>query len=467
MKTVYLFICLLVFKTAFAQDIAGKLFNAMNKLEKDSQFSHSILSIFIVDTKTGKPLFERNSQLGLAPASCQKIVTSTSAFELLGKDYRYQTQFGYDGDIADSSLNGALYISGNGDPTLGSWRWSETNEDRITNRILNELKKLNIRSAKHFVIDDTKWGTQSIPNGWVWEDIGNYYGAGCSAFNWHENQYDIILKPGKKLGEPVEVLSSPPLYIVRMVNELVTAAKGSGDHAYVYHAPYSMISFIRGTIPLGVDSFRVLASTPDGVNLFENKMLLAMHKAGVFVPQTKTSLTNYLRDDKFEGKMDKTICIFHSPTFDSINYWFLKKSVNLYGEAFVKTIGYEKTGMGSTDSGIAVIRDFWSKRGIERSALKIIDGSGLSPANRITTSALVKVLQYAKQQSWFPSFYNALPEMNGIKMKDGYIGGVRSYTGYIKSKTGIEYSFAFIVNNFDGNPGTAREKMWRVLDLLK
>ena len=95
------------------------------------------------------------------------------------------------------------------------------------------------------------------------------------------------------------------------------------------------------------------------------------------------------------------------------------------------------------------------------------DGSGLSPSNRVTTKALVTVLQFAKQQKWFPSFYNALPEMNGIKMKDGYIGGVRSYTGYIKSKNGTEYTFAFIANNFDGSPATVREKMWQVLNILK
>ncbi len=57
--------------------------------------------------------------------------------------------------------------------------------------------------------------------------------------------------------------------------------------------------------------------------------------------------------------------------------------------------------------------------------------------------------------------------MNGIKMKDGYINGVRSYTGYIKNKAGNEYTFSFIVNNFDGSPATVREKMWKVLDILK
>ena len=157
----------------------------------------------------------------------------------------------------------------------------------------------------------------------------------------------------------------------------------------------------------------------------------------------------------------------YSPSLDSINYWFLQKSVNLFGEAFVKTIAYKKTNFGATDTGINIIKDFWSKHGIEKSALNIIDGSGLSPANRVTTNALVTVLQYARQQNWFSSFYYALPLQNGIKMKSGSIGGVRSYTGYVKSKSGNEYTFSFIVNNFDGSAGTVREKMWKLLDILK
>jgi D-alanyl-D-alanine carboxypeptidase/D-alanyl-D-alanine-endopeptidase (penicillin-binding protein 4) len=94
-------------------------------------------------------------------------------------------------------------------------------------------------------------------------------------------------------------------------------------------------------------------------------------------------------------------------------------------------------------------------------------GSGLSTANRVTTNALVTVMQYAKDQNWFSSFYYDLPEINGIKMKDGYINGVRSYTGYIKNKEGFEYTFSFIINNFDGSATSVREKMWKVLDILK
>ncbi len=64
----------------------------------------------------------------------------------------------------------------------------------------------------------------------------------------------------------------------------------------------------------------------------------------------------------------------------------------------------------------------------------ICDGSGLSPQNRVTTHAQVEVLKYAKKQSWFPYFYDALPEYNKMKMKSGTINGVKGFAGYHTSK---------------------------------
>ena len=157
----------------------------------------------------------------------------------------------------------------------------------------------------------------------------------------------------------------------------------------------------------------------------------------------------------------------YSPTFDSMNYWFLRRSINLYGEAFIKTIALEKSGFASTEKGVELVQDFWAQRGIDKAAINILDGSGLSPQNRVTTNALVKVLQYAKTRPWYNSFYLSLPTYNGIKMKSGSIGGARSFAGYHKSKDGHEYVFAIIVNNYDGSSGAIVKKMYQVLDVLK
>lgn len=466
MKSGIIVLFVLFYFASYAQPVSQKLEVAITKLQSDSQFKHAIISLYIVDTKTSKIFFDKNAEVGLAPASCQKVITAITAFELLGKGYTYKTQLGYDGKLDSGILNGNIYVVGSGDPTLGSWRYSSTKENIILTKFKNAIAQNNIKQIKGLVLgDDRSWNTQRIPDGWIWQDIGNYYGAGASALNWRENQYDLILKSGKKIGEPVKISGTQPKYLpgIHLINELTAAPKGSGDNAYIYLPPDADIGFVRGTIPIDENSFIVSGSMPDGGKLLAATIYKEISKGKVYPDNN----INYLKRKSKWNKPDTLFYTYTSPPLDSIMYWFLKKSINLYGEALVKTIGYQKTKIGSTEAGIEIIQDFWAKKGIEKSALKIIDGSGLSPANRVTTKALATVMQYAKTQNWFPSFYYDLPEINGIKMKDGYINGVRSYTGYIKNKAGAEYTFSFIVNNFDGSAATVREKMWKVLDLLK
>ncbi len=459
--TILLFCTIISFCTN-AQQIQQKLSVAINQLEKDIQFSHAIFSLYVVDTKTGKVLYEKNKQLGMVPASCQKIITSASAFELLGKEYQYKTPV----KIYKRTDTVRLYLNGSGDPTLGSWRWESTKMNTVYRNIHMALKKMNISIlGSDISITENIFDQQPIPDGWVWEDIGNYYGAGAKAFNWNENQYDLVLSSGITAGDPTDIKSfEPSTAKMPFSNYITTGKKGSGDHAYIYSSPISNGAFATGTIPPAQERFVIKGSMPDPAFVFIKGLKSYLNENSITISQGNNA--GFLLQGKDPGSFE-TIHTIVSPTLDSINYWFLKKSVNLFGEAFVKTIAFERSGAGSTDSGISIIKDLWSKKGIERSALNIIDGSGLSPANRVTTNALVMIMQYAKKQQWFGSFYDALPVMNGIKMKDGYIGGVRSYTGYIKNKSGYEYTFSFIVNNFDGDPGKVREKMWKILDLLK
>ncbi len=463
MKNVLVLTCLFFYKLSSCQTLTASLETAIKNIEKDVQFKHAILSMYVVDSKTSKVVFDKNSEVGLAPASCQKVITSTSAFELLGKRYRYKTEI-----YRFKEDKNSIEIVGYGDPTLGSWRYESNKPEKFIEVISEVIKKGKLNTPVNISIDDLKWGTQSIPNGWIWEDVGNYYGAGASSFNWSENQYKISLQSGRKVGEDVEFTGiNDATFNLLHSSELITALPKTGDNAYVFLPEFGNRKDLRGTIPLSKMPMDIFASSQNPALLFAESIKKSS-KISKNVYGYKQSLNKAFSENIEENESTKQLLVTHySPTLDSINYWFLKKSINLYGEAFVKTIGYEKKGVGATDTGLSIIKYFWKQRGVEPSAINIIDGSGLSPANRVTTNALVTVMQYAKKQNWYSSFYNALPEMNGIKMKDGYISGVRSYTGYIKSKSGNDYTFAFIVNNFDGSPATVREKMWKVLEVLK
>lgn len=170
------------------------------------------------------------------------------------------------------------------------------------------------------------------------------------------------------------------------------------------------------------------------------------------------------------GRVPDTAKILHthySPSLDSIIYWFNKKSINLYGEALVKTFAYEKQGFSSTDSGVAIVKRFWKEKGLDEDELNISDGSGLSPLNRVTTHAQVEILKFAKKRDWFPYFYKSLPDYNGMAMKSGTISDVKGFCGYHKAKNGKEYIFSFLVNNYSGKTSALVAKMFKVLDELK
>ncbi len=335
--------------------------------------------------------------------------------------------------------------------------------------MISSLKKAGIRKITgKLLIDESKFSPQPIPGGWIWEDIGNYYGAGSWGLNWHENQYDLILNAGNKIDDPVKIVNwQPGVKLEGFLNQIRTGERGSGDNSFIYLPPYGELGMADGTIPAGSRDFVISGSFPNAPKQFGRIMLEHMKQNQIECAQGVETAQDKLLSNKTWPPISKELLNIYSPRLDSLNFWFLKKSINLYGEVFLKTLSSEKSGKGTTGDGVEITKEFWRKQGIDGGSLLIQDGSGLSPQNRVTADALVKALQYAKSRTWYPGFYIALPEINGMKMKSGSIGGARSFAGYHRSKSKQEYIFAMIVNNFDGDASLVVRKMWQVLDLLK
>lgn len=451
---------LLVVSGSHSQTVSQKIQKAFQQFEADSQLKHAISSLYVVDASTGQVVFDKNSQVGLAPASTQKIITSVTAFEILGKDFRYRTSIALD----QTGGNNNLHIYGNGDPTLGSWRWINTSEYEIKKRWVKALQATKLKKIDFVFFETNGWQNETIPDGWIWQDIGNYYGAGAEVFNWRENQFDIILKSGERVGDKVQVVKTVPfVYNLQFESLLRSAAKGTGDNAYVYYPLSKHRGLIRGTIPVGENSFTISAALPSASQQFFKTLIDTLKTVSIKMPDE----TVLILPAKNHTPNVSTLHTEYSPPLDSIIYWFNKKSINLYGEALIKTFGIEKKGFASTDSGVSVVRDFWKNKGLDENELNIYDGSGLSPLNRVTTHAQVEILKYAKTKEWFSLFYNSLPEYNGMKMKSGTISDVKGFCGYHKSKDGKEYIFSFLVNNYSDRSSVLVGKMYKVLDELK
>jgi D-alanyl-D-alanine carboxypeptidase/D-alanyl-D-alanine-endopeptidase (penicillin-binding protein 4) len=456
-RTGQIIVLLMLVGWANGQGISKKLQEAVRVFEADEQLKSGMLALYVLEQKTGTVVFNENGTTGLPVASSQKVLTSVASLDLLGTGYRYQTDLTYTGVIQDGTLNGSVYINGSGDPTLGSWRYDGTKEQVVLNKWIQAIKQAGIQRINGGIVINNNWGTYSVPGGWIWDDIGNYYGAGATGVNWRENQYDLKLKSGSSTGDKVSIVTTiPRLFEVNLISELTTGKPGSGDNAYIYLAPYSNTGYVRGTIPPNETAFTVSGSFPDPSKQLTSVFLEELKKQGIEVNNSSDAATVESGTKGIELRMHQ------SPPLDSMNYWFLRKSINLYGEALAKTLGFVKKREGTTEAGVDIIKGFWKERGIDATSINLKDGSGLSPQNRITAEALVKVMQYSRSQPYFNSFYDALPEFNGMKMKSGTIGGVKSFTGYVNG-----YTFAIVASNYNGPSSEIVKKMYRVLDMLK
>lgn len=452
----------------YSQSVAEKLKNAMDNFLNDDQLKHAVVSLYVTDTD-GNKIFALNEQYGLAPASTQKIFTSIAAFSLLGHDFTYKTEIGYNGTISNEELKGDLIIKGYGDPTLGSWRWTQTKPDSILMFFTSAIKNAGIKKIKgNIILDDGPFSYNALPGGYIWNDMGNYYGSGIWAINWRENQYDLILKPGKNIGDTSTFLrTDPPLAIDEYDNFITTADAGTGDNTILYAAPYSEKIFAEGTIPKGVNEFKVSGSIPYAARQLKLELDSTLKQNNIHLSGDIITGASLVRENISIPSPQKNIATYNSPTLDSIDYWFLQKSVNLYGETLAKTIAYKQDGFGSTENGVSEIKKFWQQNGIDSSSLNISDGCGLSPQNRVTTYAEVSALLYAQKQPWFQSFYNALPVANAMKLKSGTINSVRCFAGYYTASNGNKYVLSIIVNNYDDSKGSVTQKIFNVLNALK
>ncbi len=459
MKKYFLFLLLsLQVQWMYAQP-KKQLSKAMTEFNNDPQLQFATVGLYVTDGLSGNTVFAQNESKGMVTASTLKIITAATALDVLGKDYTYATLFGI---VATPKAN-SLYIQASGDPTLGSWRWPETGEAVIIEKIKTFLLEKGLSQIQSVIICTDGWMQyDAIPNGWMWEDLGQYYGAGAQGLNWRENQFDLVVKTETRIGSPVSIVKTNPYLFDYKIVSLATAAdKDSGDQSALFFPSQGQsYGVLKGSIPAGKNNFTVSGAIYQPAHQLA-KTIIQEIKDITIVHDSTIEMTD-------QPLANADIFYNHtSPPLYKMVYWFLQKSINLYGEALLRTVAQRLTGEANTEKGITALQNYWSARGIHREAMHLYDGSGLSPQNRITPKAQVAVLKYAKAQSWFPEFYEALPLYNNMKMKSGTISRVKGFSGYQQSKTGHHYIFSMLINNYSGGHSSLVNKMYKVLNCLK
>ncbi len=437
-----------------------ELEQAMRRFMADEQIRYGQAGLVVKELQTSKVLIDWNGSIGLAPASTQKIFTAAAALDQLGTGFQYSTALLYNGKVQNGVLSGDLIIQGAGDPSFGSWRYAQTREQQNLSAWTDALRTAGIKEVRGQIkVNQNGFSQQPLPGGWIWDDMGNYYGAGSWGINWRENQFDLIMVPGDKAGDSLKAWRMEPMIpYLQFQNRITTGKPGSGDNGYIYSPPYATHGFAEGTIPAGVNSFTIAGAMPNPFTVLAQTLERNLQAAGIaFNNNTTTS-----------AKQDGVLLhAYASPNMDSLVYWFMQKSINLYGEALLKTLAQQKNGIGSTDAGVQWMRKYWQERGIDPNALRMVDGSGLSPLNRNTAYAQIAALEFASRQNWFAAYLQSFPINNQMQLKSGTIQGAKAYSGYYTNASGKTYLISFLVNNYNGSASAITRKMFAVLDVLK
>lgn len=458
---------------------SDKLQSRINAAIASSDFKFASVGISVVDIESGSVLAGIEDNKVLIPASSQKVITTFTALELLGEDFRYETRISYDGEIQpDGTLQGNLYIIGSGDPTLGSGKFSDNyNFEDLLKNVIKEIKAYGITCIDYDIIADESY-LHSFPvcPSWQWNDLGNYYAAGAWGLNINENQYLVAFDQRGKVGRRPRVkYYSPEIPGLKFSNEIVVDSSNTKDNAYIFGGPNNYYKRIVGTIPAGEGNFYIKGSIPDPPLFAAYQLHKRLNKAGIASNSYKSIYTP--RDAKKLKRKD--ILKITSPDLKTIAKQANFRSNNLYCESMLKTLAKEKGHTGSGGHGLYEINRFLNKLKIDTRGIHMEDGSGLSVRNNISPKSLATFLQKMTQKKDLTELCKllAVGGRNGtvagmfkgskaagrVYVKSGSMNRVMTYTGYIHCRSGKWVSFSVMANGFDSEPKVMRRKLQKVM----
>lgn len=450
----------------------------------DPVFAHASIGFQAVDVTTGQVLASHQSLTTLSPASTTKLFATATAFQVLGKEYMPKTRIYVDGPIDKNGvLTGNLWIRGAGDVSLGSRYYNEDGQEALfLAKWADTLLKMGIKQVNGAVISDaSEFGYKGVPDGWSWDDIGNYYGAGPSGLPIFDNAVKYVFKSGNSFGSKTTLLETiPNVPGLTFRNTITSGAKG--DNSYLYGAPYSLDRFGIGTITPKAARFVVKGSMPDSESQFALELFKYMKLAGIVVRDSvkgARSLTPQLPTERYANM--KQVIEFQGRTVGSIAWWTNMKSVNLFAEQLLCWVGYGTNGIGTTENGVAKMMEYWTGK-IPTSGLMLKDGSGLSRSNAISAQHFCDLLRYMQTSPHFETFYGTLPiagvsgtlssvcknqlAQGRLRAKSGTMRKIKSYAGYVETISGKKIAFAIIVNNYDCSSEGVVDRMEKLFNTM-
>ena len=208
---------------------------------------------------------------------------------------------------------------------------------------------------------------------------------------------------------------------------------GTGSHAFNFE-----------------DNARGKASVADPAGVFASRLRAALRDEGITVAGGRP-------DPKGRVLLGE----HRSATIDEIMRSCMMRSDNQFAEALLRTVATSGGERGSFESGAKECMALWRHNGAPAEGVKIVDGSGLSRANRMTSRFMCHVLgrmsidpyyawffPLAGQEGTLRRFLADTPLDSYIALKTGSMNGIQCYAGYkVDDNYAPTHAVVVILNN--------------------
>ncbi|MEO7501661.1 MAG: D-alanyl-D-alanine carboxypeptidase/D-alanyl-D-alanine-endopeptidase [Gemmatimonadaceae bacterium] len=377
--------------------------HSIDSLVSNPQFRSSDIGLLVVNPVTSDTLYSLNAGKLFVPASNMKIITGASALALLGPDYRFKTDFVALGLVRDSVIDGHLAVIGRGDPTISN-RVQQGNAMTWMARVADSLVAHGIKRVSGRLVRGPNFFPDTIYGyGWEWDDLSGESAAPIDELLFNEGMTTVTRRIAGRDTIVATATTSPARTYLEALASALTA---------------------RGIVVNGGISYTEAGLFTDGVELFS----------------------------------------ISSPPLREILRYMEKPSQNQIAEILLRTIGLERTRVGSADSGAAVVSRQLLAWGAERDGFIVYDGSGMSRHDLLTPETIVRTLVAIQRDTAFQVFYDALPiagvdgtirtrmvgtpAAGNLRAKTGSLEFVRSLSGYVTDGDGDRLVFSILNNDF-------------------
>jgi serine-type D-Ala-D-Ala carboxypeptidase/endopeptidase (penicillin-binding protein 4) len=452
MRTLFIFSCLLFCSYTYVPSPRDQVIGIQSDIERlligYEDTAH--IGVKVVSLKNGQRIFCRAQDKLFVPASVLKIFTAAAALDLLGVDFRFETNIYALEKPENGAIRGDLYLKGGGDPSL-------TIEDLRNLAFQLQLKGIRCIEGS-LIVDNTEFDPVPLGPGWMWDEGAEYWNSPLDALTVNHSCVDLWVEPPEK-GSTPKITTFPQTDTVTILN---LAQVGIGKEPISVKrcwATQDNIIEIKGMIP------------PDSPPLFfrvsiENPALYTGALFHNILKEMGITIQNEVK--QADTPLHAIVLATHlSQPLRTLAAFMMKESDNLYANSFFKKVGARFLGVpGTWLKGAQAMRFFLQKKaGLDTTDFVIVDGSGESRYNLVSPHQIVQFLNWAHLQfSFVPEWIASFPiagidgslrnrmtdaSVRGkVRAKPGTMTGITALAGFAQSLDGEILIFSILTNGF-------------------